>query len=349
MRGDLPGHAFISYVREDSDRVDQLQRVLEAAGVRVWRDTADLWPGQDWRVEVRRAINDNALAFLACFSYNSLAREVSYQNEELALAISQIRLRRPGRSWLIPVRFDEVDIPDLDLGGGRTLASIQCADLFGSRYNEGTTRLVEAVLRILQSRSGYPDSRPSSSSGVTANEENRTGLADSSSGSLGPARLAELVHQVLLAGKQTKYFHVAIPGRQPSKLLRKAVGYQQLGPDEEMLAAWLENDGYFSLGTTYCLAFTTSGIRISSGGFRLHIPYGRFTEYRFEKLSKMYRAGGGHSRGPTSYSYWADRLSIEGEGHEWTSFEKNDGETYATLLAHLNAIKLLVGEIDKFS
>jgi hypothetical protein len=325
MRDDLPGHAFISYVREDSHRVDQLQRVLEAAGVRVWRDTADLWPGQDWRVEIRRAINDNALAFLACFSFNSLAREVSYQNEELALAIDQIRLRRPDRSWLIPVRFDEVDIPDLDLGGGRTLASIQCADLFGSRYDEGTMRLVEAVLRILRARS------------------------DSSSGQLGPTRLAELVHQMLLAGKQTKYFNVAIPGQQPSKLLRNAAEYQQLRPDEAILAAWLENDGYFSLGTTYCLAFTTSGLRISSGGFRLHIPYRRFTEYKFEKLSKMYRAGGGHSRAGTSYSYSASRLAIEGAGHEWTSFEKNDGEAYDTLLAHLNAIKLLVSETSKLS
>lgn len=43
----LAGHAFILYVREDSHDVDSLQRTLEAAGVRVWRDTADLWPGED--------------------------------------------------------------------------------------------------------------------------------------------------------------------------------------------------------------------------------------------------------------------------------------------------------------
>ena len=61
------GHAFISYVREDSNRVDQLQRRLEAAGIPVWRDTADLWPGEDWRAEIRRAISDNALVFIACF------------------------------------------------------------------------------------------------------------------------------------------------------------------------------------------------------------------------------------------------------------------------------------------
>lgn len=61
-----PGeHAFISYVREDADEVDKLQEDLEAAGIRVWRDTSELWPGQDWRAEIRRAIKDSALAFIA--------------------------------------------------------------------------------------------------------------------------------------------------------------------------------------------------------------------------------------------------------------------------------------------
>jgi hypothetical protein len=118
-------HAFISYVREDADRVDRLQRILEAAGVKVWRDTADLWPGEDWRARIRQAITQNSLAFIACFSERSEAREVSGQNEELTLAIEQMRLRRPNRPWLIPVRFDDIDVPDIDIGGGRTLNSIQ--------------------------------------------------------------------------------------------------------------------------------------------------------------------------------------------------------------------------------
>ena len=116
-------HAFISYVREDSERVDWLQRRLEGAGVRVWRDTADLWPGEDWRARVRQAIRDDALVFIACFSEQSVARSRSYQNEELVLAIEQLRLRAPGEPWLLPVRFDDCRIPDLDIGGGRALAN----------------------------------------------------------------------------------------------------------------------------------------------------------------------------------------------------------------------------------
>ena len=92
----LTGHAFISYVREDSPRVDQLQKALEAAGIPVWRDTDSLWPGQDWRVKIRRAITDDTLAFIACFSHNSLNRAKSYQNEELVAGHRPAPATSPG-------------------------------------------------------------------------------------------------------------------------------------------------------------------------------------------------------------------------------------------------------------
>jgi hypothetical protein len=149
-RGEVTGHVFISYAHVDSDRVDQLQRTIEAAGIRVWRDKADLWPGQDWGVEIRRAITDNALVFIACFSQASLARSKSYQNEELTLAVEQLRQRPLDDSWLIPVRFNECEIPDRDIGGDRTLTSIQRVDLFGDHFDDGATRLVAAVKRIFE-------------------------------------------------------------------------------------------------------------------------------------------------------------------------------------------------------
>jgi len=155
---DIPGRAFISYVREDRERVDRLQGILETVGIRVWRDTADLWPGQDWKIEIRRAITTDSLAFIACFSEESQRRTKSYQNEELILACEQMRLRRPGRTWLIPVRFADCEIPDLDLGAGRTLNSLQRIDLFEGGWERGVARLVAAVYGILGS--AFPLSAP---------------------------------------------------------------------------------------------------------------------------------------------------------------------------------------------
>jgi hypothetical protein len=68
---------------------------------------------------IRDAITRDALAFIACFSSRSAARRKNCMNEELLLAIEQLRLRQPHDPWLIPVRFDDCDVPDLQLGPGR--------------------------------------------------------------------------------------------------------------------------------------------------------------------------------------------------------------------------------------
>jgi TIR domain len=177
------GHAFLSYVREDTAQVNRLQQVLEDAAVRVWRDTADLWPGQDWRAQIRRAITSDALVFLVCFSQASVSRVTSYQNEELTLAIEQMRLRRPDDPWFIPIRFDDCQIPDREIGGGRTLSSIQRADLFGGHYQQHAARLVQAILRLLGQRV-EPAARTTSASGgrpavdvaITAPDASEAGL-----------------------------------------------------------------------------------------------------------------------------------------------------------------------------
>ena len=147
----VAGHAFISYAREDSAHADRLQRVLEAAGIPVWRDRNDVLPGEDWSAVIRRAITDDTLAFLACFSRLSRMRDKSYQNEELLLAIEEFRRRSPDRPWLFPVRFDACDIPDTGIGAGRTLASLQCTDLFGDSdtFSEAAVRLAVAIRRRL--------------------------------------------------------------------------------------------------------------------------------------------------------------------------------------------------------
>lgn len=145
----LRGRVFISYVREDSLRVDRLQHALDAAGIPVWRDTLDLWPGEDRGLEIRRAIQSGTLAFIACFSENSELNESGYHNHELLLAAEQMRERLPGPAWLIPVRFSECSIPDFSLGAGRMLDSLQHVDLFDSTWEYGISRIIGTVYRML--------------------------------------------------------------------------------------------------------------------------------------------------------------------------------------------------------
>jgi hypothetical protein len=144
------GHAFISYVHQDRDAVAKLKKILDSAGVPVWLDKEDLWPGEDWRLKIRRAITKESLVFIACFSKNSNARDVSYQNEELNLAVEQLRKRPPGGTpWLIPVRLDDCEIPEYEIAAGRLLDSLQMVDLFGEDRENAASRLVGAVIRSL--------------------------------------------------------------------------------------------------------------------------------------------------------------------------------------------------------
>jgi tetratricopeptide (TPR) repeat protein len=146
---DMPGkHAFLCYFPEDGPAVDRLQAALEAAGVRVWRDTEKLLPGEDRRAKVRQAITGCAMVFVACFSRAGLARDRSNQQEELGLAAEELRLHRPEVPWLMPVRLDDCVIPDLPLGGGRTLGQLQCADLFGERREQEMARLVSSITQV---------------------------------------------------------------------------------------------------------------------------------------------------------------------------------------------------------
>lgn len=150
-------HVFISYITEDSEQIDELQAALEAADFIVWRDKDKLWPGDDWQAEIRNAIRGGSFVFLACFSTNLAKRQKSYQFEELTLAAEEYRQRPPGASWLMTARLDECEIPEFDLGAGRTLGrSIHRADLFGAQKSAQIARLVVAIQRAMGTTPGTP-------------------------------------------------------------------------------------------------------------------------------------------------------------------------------------------------
>lgn len=146
---EAPAHVFISYVREDAERVDRLQGYLEAAGILVWRDTS-LRPGENWETAIRAAINAGTIAFVACFSENSERRRNSYQYAELRLAIKEMQRRLPGEEWLIPVRFAPCELPYFELGLGYTLDSLQRVDLFGDSWEQGASSLADAIRSMLE-------------------------------------------------------------------------------------------------------------------------------------------------------------------------------------------------------
>lgn len=156
MSNDDSKRVFVSYVREDSDAVDDLCAVLEAAKIPYWRDRNDLGPGDAWRAKIREAIRSGSMVFLACFSDKSRAKDKSYMNEELTLAVDEFRQMPPGRTWLIPTRFDGGDLPHWDLGAGRSLDDLNYVDLFGKAHAAAAAKLVTTIHGLMGDRQMSP-------------------------------------------------------------------------------------------------------------------------------------------------------------------------------------------------
>jgi len=142
-------HVFVSYVREDADKVDNLCDFLTSAQIPYWRDRTSLAPGDAWKTKIREAIQDGSLIFLACFSEQSRTKVKSHMNEELTIAVDEFRKFSPGHTWLIPVRFDDGPIPGWELGAGRMLSDLNYVDLFGPKYVSQATALVTTIARTM--------------------------------------------------------------------------------------------------------------------------------------------------------------------------------------------------------
>jgi len=112
---------FLSYAKEDVERVDQIYNQLKHDGHQPWMDIHDISPGQNWKFEIHNAISTCNAAII--FLSNRSVSKTGYVQAEIAEFLD-LRKRRPERSiYLIPVRIDECVVPT-------RMSELQYADLF---------------------------------------------------------------------------------------------------------------------------------------------------------------------------------------------------------------------------
>lgn len=138
-------HTFISYVREDKEIVDKLAEDLRSRGIKVWFDRRQLLPGQRWRQAIRSAIREGAF-FIACFSSHYSKRDKSYMNEELTVAIDELRKRPMDQIWFIPVLLEDCQIPDRQISDVERLRDLEYVRMH-ENWEEGFARLLRAINR----------------------------------------------------------------------------------------------------------------------------------------------------------------------------------------------------------
>lgn len=136
-------HVFISYIHENKDIVDKLHQSLIAKSITVWLDRNDINPGVFWKDAIRRAIS-NGDFFIACFSTEYNVRSSSFMNEELTLAIEELRKRQPDQTWFIPVLFSG-EVPDREIGAGKTLRDLQWIAFNEKNWDDGVQRILRVI------------------------------------------------------------------------------------------------------------------------------------------------------------------------------------------------------------
>jgi hypothetical protein len=101
---------FLCHSHGDKVAVRDLYRRLRADGFNPWLDEEDIFPGQDWALEIRRAMRASRL-ILACLSKSSITKR-GFVQREIKYALELADEQPEGSIFLIPVRIEESRSPN---------------------------------------------------------------------------------------------------------------------------------------------------------------------------------------------------------------------------------------------
>ena len=100
---------FLCHASQDKPAVRRLHRYLKQHGISPWLDQMDLLPGQNWEVEIPKALF-NSDVILVCLSKNSVNKE-GYVQKEIVYALDKAMEKPQGTIFIIPVKLEECDVP----------------------------------------------------------------------------------------------------------------------------------------------------------------------------------------------------------------------------------------------
>ena len=97
---------FLCHAHSDAAAVYDLYRRLVQDGVDAWLDKESLLPGQDWELEIRRAVR-NADIVIVCLSKRF--NQAGFRQKEVRLALDTALKQPEGEIFIIPVRLEECE------------------------------------------------------------------------------------------------------------------------------------------------------------------------------------------------------------------------------------------------
>ena len=101
---------FLCHASQDKSIVRDLNKKLLAENwIDPWLDEDRLLPGQDWNMEIEKAV-ESSDAVVFCVSSTSVAKE-GYVQRELRQALDIALEKLDGAIFIIPIRLDDCELP----------------------------------------------------------------------------------------------------------------------------------------------------------------------------------------------------------------------------------------------
>jgi len=101
---------FLCHSSGDKQQVRNLYRQLLGDKIEPWLDDEKLLPGQDWNLEIRKAVR-KADVVIVCLSRGSI-NKTGYVQKELRYALDIADEVPDGEIFLIPLKLEDCDVPE---------------------------------------------------------------------------------------------------------------------------------------------------------------------------------------------------------------------------------------------
>lgn len=139
MTTNRPLRVFLCHSSADKPTVRELYQKLRAEPwIQPWLDEEDIFPGDDWNLEIQKAIRETD-AIIVCLSKGSITKE-GYVQREIKTALDYSDEKPERTVYIIPVRLEECTPPE-------RLSKWQYADYFEGQRERGFERLLISLRR----------------------------------------------------------------------------------------------------------------------------------------------------------------------------------------------------------
>lgn len=101
---------FLCHSKDDKPKVREIYRHLIADGFDAWLDEEKLIPGQDWDLEIRKAVHDTDVVIV--FLSNGSTTKTGYIQKEIRFALDAADEQPEGAIFIIPGRLEECQVPN---------------------------------------------------------------------------------------------------------------------------------------------------------------------------------------------------------------------------------------------